>query len=285
MKNKILMMLLAGITLLAACKGSGSSTLMDQASKDTVAQEAHDSVKLVKTADMRFKVKNVQHAAEQISKLTEVCGGMVMHHNMQSNVISNQDILLGNDSLKKLTVYNTTADLVLKIPADVIEPFMDSLNHLGLFVENRKMDVEDRTLDYLSEKLKAKNRESSVSLRSKMKMTTKVADSILALKDNVVDRKISNLRTNEAARFTTLSLSLYQSNTVSKEIVASDDLSTYNSSVWIRIGLALSRGWFYFSEVLVGILHLWAFILVGLAIWLGISMYRRKKKLIRQPEL
>lgn len=278
-------MLLAGITLLVACKSSGSSTSTDIASKDTVAQEARDSVKLVKTADMRFKVKNVQQAAEQISKLTQLCGGMVMHHNMQSNIIGNQDIQLGNDSLKKLTVYNPTADMVIKIPAEVAEVFMDSLNHLGLFVENRKMDVEDKTLDYLSQKLKAKNREASVTLRSKIKLTNHIADSILALKDDVVDRKIGNLRTNEAASFTTLSLSLYQSNTVSKEITASDDLSNYNSSVWIRAGLALSKGWFYFSEVIVGMLQLWAFIFAGGFIWLGISLYRRKRKLIRQAEV
>lgn len=273
MKTKILMALLAGTVLLAACKGSGSSTAMD-----TVARESTDSVKLVKTADMRFKVKNVQHVAEQITKLTTQNGGMVTHHDMKSNIVDQQDIKLGNDSVKRLTVYNTTADLAVKIPSDIAESFMDSLNHLGVYIDTRKMDVEDRSLDYLSEKLKTENRQASAILRAKgMKLTQKVADSILVLKDDAVDRKISNLRTDDASRFSVITLSLYQNNTVNKEIIPSDDLSDYKSTLTVRLGLALSAGWYYFSELIVGMFHLWPFILIGGAIWLGIYLYKRKK--------
>jgi hypothetical protein len=275
MKTKIVMVLLAGTALLAACKGSGN---YESQTADTIGREAHDSVKLVKTADMQLKVKNVQHTTEQIAKLTDLCGGMVMHHNMQTNIINRQDIDLGNDSIKKLTVFNTTAEMTIKVPSEVIEVFMDSLAHMGTFTGARKMDVEDRTLDYIAEKWKAKNREASVKLRSKIKLTQKGADSILSLKDDVVDRKISNLRTNEAAKFSTLSLALTQNNAVSKEVVASEDLSSYNTSFWVRGGIALANGWHYFSELLVAILNLWAFILAGAALCASIWYYHKRKK-------
>jgi len=271
MKAKLFIML-AGIVLLAACKGRGI------ASADSTKVE-DENVKLVKTADMRLKVKNVQHVAEQISKLTEQCGGMVMHNTSQSNVINRQDILLSTDSVKKLTVYNTTADITIKIPSAVIENFMDSLNHLGTYVDERKMDIEDRTLDYLSEKLKAQNRQSSVVLRNKIKLTQRGADSILSLKDDIVDKKINNLKTDEAAKFSTLTLNLYQSNMVQTEVVANDDLALYNTSLSTRIGLAFSRGWFFFSELIVGVLHLWAFIIAAVVVWIGIRVYKRKTKL------
>ena len=84
MKTKILMALLAGTTLFAACSGSGN---YKSGSMDTVVRVSDDSVKLVKTAEMKFKVKNVLLTGEQIAKLTQQCGGMVMHHNAQTQLV------------------------------------------------------------------------------------------------------------------------------------------------------------------------------------------------------
>lgn len=274
MKAKLLIML-AGIVLLGACKSSGNYS-----TSDTVDTHSN-SVKLVKTADMRLKVKSVQRAGEQIAKLTDECGGLVMHHTMQSNIINKQDIQLNNDSIKKLTVYTNTADMVIKLPSPYVELFMDSLNHLGIYVDERKMDIEDRTLNYLSEKLKADNRKSSVALRTKIHLTQGGADSILALKDDMVDRKISNLKTDDAAKFSMLSLSLYQSNTVHAEVVANDDLDSYKNPLLTRMEMSLSRGWFYFSEMVVDLMNFWAFILAAVIVWFSIWMYRRKRKMVK----
>jgi hypothetical protein len=159
MKAKLLIML-AGIAMLAACSGRTSTVDTDSLSTDTV--------KLIKTADMRIKVKDVASTAEKITKLALKSYGMVMHHTMQSNVVSKQDLQLSNDSIKRLTVYNATAELVIKIPAYVMEPFMDSLNHFGTYIDKRKMDIEDRTIDYFATKAKADNRQALLSYAAKL---------------------------------------------------------------------------------------------------------------------
>lgn len=280
MKTKILMALLAGAALFAACKGSGSRLQADSARADSVSM---DSVKLVKTADMRIKVKDVQRVSAQISKLTVEAGGTVMHHTMRSDIIDKRDISLPNDSIKKLTVYNTTADLTLKIPSEYAEIFMDSLNQLSSFVDQQNLNVEDRSLDYLSQKLKVENRTASVKLRGKIKLTQRVADSILMLKDDAVDRKVSNLRTEDAAKFSVLTVQLYQNNAISKEVVASNDLSDYNTPLSTRVGLAISNGWNFFAAIIIGLLNLWAFVITGLLIWGGVVLYKRRKANISQP--
>lgn len=283
MKTKILMVLLAGIVLLAACKGSGSYNNAESA--DTVAKQAQDSIKLVKTADMNIKVKDVRKAADQIAQATTECGGIVLHHDLKSEIVNRQDITLSSDSIKKMTVYNTHAEMTLKVPSEILENFMTAINQVGIYVDNRKMDVEDRTLDYLSEKLKAQNRQQSVKLRKHIKLTQKGADSLLTLKDDIVDKKIANLRTNQDVAMSTITLNLYQDNAVTAEIVANDDLSAYHTSLSTRMGLALSSGWAIFSDLLVGLLHLWAFILLGGAVWFGIIVYKHRKKNINQPRI
>ena len=272
MKAKLLVML-AGIAMLAACKGH------EEVATDS---PAIDSPMLVKTADMRVRVKNVQTAAEKISTLVSLKDGMVMHHNMKSEIVSSREIKISDDSIKKLTVFNINADMTVKVPSNFIEAFMDSVNHLSTYIDTRSMDIEDRTIDYVAEEWKANNREKSVKLREKIKPTTQqAADSILRVEDDIVDRKVANLRTEQAANYSTVTLNLYENNVVKAEVLANEDLSTYNLPLFKRIGLALSTGWFYFADFVVGVLHLWPFI-IALAIGAYVVIAYRKKKAAKQ---
>lgn len=266
MKAKFFVML-AGIAMLAACKGANESA-SDIPIIDTM---------LVKTADMQFKVKNVQQTAEKISKLVADSNGMVMHHNMRSEIVSNREIKLSDDSLKKLTVFNVSADMTVRVPSNFMEGFMDSVNHLSTYVDTRTMDIEDKSIDYAAEVLKAGNREKSIKLREKIKPTHQGADSILAIADNVVDREINNMRTEQAANYSTVTLKLYENNIVKAEIIANEDLSAYSLPLLKRVSLALSGGWFYFSELIIGLLNLWPFILLAGAGIYGLLWFRKKK--------
>jgi uncharacterized lipoprotein YajG len=88
MKTKILIVL-AAVALLAACKGkshSGEYEVVNNNTADTAKtfSQADDTSrldiqpKLVKTSDMIFKVKNVQKTGDSISALTSRYGGMVI---------------------------------------------------------------------------------------------------------------------------------------------------------------------------------------------------------------
>jgi hypothetical protein len=267
MKAKLFVML-AGIAMLAACKGSETKMALDSLMQDTM---------LVKTADMRLKVKNVEQAAEKVSKLVAAKEGMVMHHNMKSEIVSSREIKLSDDSVKKLTVFNANADMTVRIPSNFIEAFMDSVNHLSTFTDTRSMDIEDRTIDHAAEVLKTENREESIVLRKKIKPTHKGADSILTIADNIVDRAVSNARTEQAAAYSTVTLNLYENNIVKAEVLPNEDLSAYSLPLLKRITLALSTGWFYFAEFVIGLLHLWPFIIAIGACTFAILAYRKKK--------
>src|ERR1700761_8595077 len=266
MKTRMLLIMLAGIALLAACKGKSyrASADSDMSAADSVLNKA----KLVKTADVSFKVKNVNQTGEAIAALTDKFDGMIMHHHMQSSAIQSERIHLSNDSLMLVSSYNTTADMSVKIPSEKLEDFINQVNRMGIYINSSKVDIEDHTLDYLSSKLKADNRRELVAQQKSGKVALKHSDDILAVKDDIVDKQISNLKTDIDVKYSTINLSFYQSDTILKEIIANDDPSAYNIPVSQRIGLAFASGWAIFIDIIIGLINLWMFIIVALGVWL-----------------
>ena len=62
MKTRVLLVVVAAIALFAACKGKGYSSSTDSAKVD--ADSMLNKPKLVKTVDIKFKVKNVGQAGD-----------------------------------------------------------------------------------------------------------------------------------------------------------------------------------------------------------------------------
>jgi hypothetical protein len=279
MKTRVLLIMLAAVALLAACKRRDSASDSAMSITDSVLNKA----KLVKTVDLSFKVKNVKQTGEAIASLTDKFDGMVMHHQMESSTLQTERVHLNNDSLMLVSAFNTTADMKVKIPSEKLEGFINQVSHMGIYINSSKMDIEDKTLDYLSTKLKENNRSEFVSLQKKGRVIVKHPEDIISLKDDMVDKQISNLKTDYAVSYSTVTLNFYQSNTILKEIIANDDPSAYNIPMFQRMGLAFASGWSIFIDVIVGLTNLWVFILAGVSIWLGVRYYRKKSRLINHP--
>jgi len=90
----------------------------------------------------------VQQVRQNIAVLIKQYGGMVMHHQVRSTVDATKDIQISNDSLNRISAYNTIADMTVKIPSEKLEDFINRLGHMGIYVTEQKMDIEDRSLEY-----------------------------------------------------------------------------------------------------------------------------------------
>lgn len=282
MKTRIFIAM-AAIVLFAACKQSSPNYADKKAeSADTIGVSAEGKVenektRLVKTADMNFKVKNAQQTGDSIAALTNKYGGIVMHHQMGSEVENAENIRISNDSIRQVTVYKTTADMTVKVPSAKLEDFMNHVGRMATLTISRKMDIEDKTFDYASAQLKVKNRKEWIAqTKSIDKESAKDPDAILALKDNMVDDQINNLKTDAAVKYSTIILSFYQDKIISKQLIANDDPSAYHPPFFSRLLLALANGWYLFAEIILGLANAWIFILTASAIWLGYKYYKKK---------
>ena len=284
MKTKFLIPLLAGVGLFCACKGHSSggyevvnngtgSAAADSTKADSVA---FSKAKLVKTAVIRFKVKNVQQTAEHITSLATSINGMVMHHQMGSTAERSDNVRISDDSVMRVTSFNTTAEMTLKIPSVKLEEFLNQVGRMGIYVNDRSMDITDKSLDYLSAQLKLKSRTELIDQQKKGKIIIKKPEDVLNLKDDMIDQQIGNRQIDDAVKNSIVTLSFYQSNTINKEVIANDDPSAYKLPFFKRLGMAVESGWGLFVDVIIGLANVWVFLLAGIGVWMIIRRYRGK---------
>ncbi|WP_171972547.1 DUF4349 domain-containing protein [Mucilaginibacter polytrichastri] len=278
--KKLNAMLLIGVVLFAACKGSSSRYEALNIADTVIANKdnSQSATKLIKTASMNFKVKDVEHTNEAIGNLTNKYNGMLLHHNVTSTIEQTKDFRQTDDSVKRVSSIRTVADITVKIPSAKLEDFMNDVGKLSVYVTERKLDITDKSLDYLSGRLKLKSRSQIIAQQKSGKIVVKDPSAVLYLKDDMIDEQVNNLKIDDAVNYSVLDLHCYQSNRINKEIIANDNPSAYQNSYFNRFGMALQNGVVLFEELILGIANFWLLILLGVFSWVGYRYYRHKKQ-------
>lgn len=240
---------------------------------DTTAIE-----KIIKTADMRFRVKDVQNVKEKLSAAVKEEGGLIAEFNIQSNIMRTEKVKYSTDSLLELTSYRKEGQVVAKVPSEKLDDFTNKVVKLAVFVDQQSLKLDDQGVNYLSNTLKNKNRVEAVEqLNKHANKKSNNVETALQIKDDYVDRKIENQIIDSKVRYSTITLNFYQDNTVQKMVVGNDDLYDYRPAFFNRLWLGIANGWVIFKEFILILSNLWVLILLALAGYFAFRHYRRKR--------
>lgn len=268
--------------LFVACKQGDRAhqeATSDAVSSLAVISDSTMADKIIKTADMRFRVKDVQQSKVKLGELIKAEGGTLTEFSIHSDVYQSEKVRYSADSLLELTSYRTEGSIVAKVPADKLDDFTNKVAGMAVFVDQQSMKFDDQSISYLSNQLKNQNRVEAVQqLNKHANKKSNNVETALELKDGYVDQKIENMRINERVKYSDITLSFYQDNTVKKLVVGNDNLSDYRPSFFRRLGLNIQNGWVIFMEFLLILANLWMLILLVIAGFLGIREYRKRRK-------
>lgn len=275
------------VILMFGCNNSNKNEYASSESLNKIegveAVEASDTIatpKIIKTADMRFRVKDVQQTKEQLSATIKAQGGTVAEFSINSTIQDTDKVKYSSDSLKEITSYRKEGLLVAKVPSEKLDEFTNTVAKMAIFVDNQAMKMDDQSIAYLANKLKAQNRvEALKTIDQTAKRKANNVETSLYIKDDYVDRKIENINIDNRVKFSTITLNFYQDNTVKTLIVGNDNLYDYRPGFFQRLGLNLVDGWVYFKEFILAISHLWMLVVLGLVLFFGIRYLMRKNKL------
>ena len=245
---------------------------------DTISSDSIANEKIVKTADMRFRVKDVQQTKETLSATLKKQGGAIAEFSINSIIQETDKVKQSTDSLKEITSYRTEGYLVAKIPSERLDEFTNTVARMAVFVDNQSMKMDDQSILYLANKLKAQNRVEAVErINQVAKKKSANVESALIIKDDFIDKKVENIQIDNRVKFSTITLNFYQDNTVRTMIVANDNLYDYRPGFGSRLWLNILNGWTIFKEMILALANVWMLVVLGIAIFFGVKQYRAKR--------
>lgn len=279
------------IALLFSCKKADATATADIANYETTdstavsssaAVEKKDSKqKFIRTADIKFKVKNVVKSTYAIENVVAKFGGFVTYTNLQSNIHDQIKTKISQDSTLETTKFSVENNITIRVPNTQLDTVIKSIARQIDFLDYRIIKADDVSLKLLANQLSQKRStvnekrvENAIDAKGKKINDIMEAENTLANQKEANDnRSIDNLSLQDQVNFSTVTLQLYQNETIKQEISASEkDSNAYKPNLGIQIIDSLKNGWYILEAIFVFFLNLWPFILIALG---GFFLYRK----------
>lgn len=296
-KNTKIVWALLCVGVVISCKNASS---LEDAAVESASAVATDSTnvvsssaavepknsnrKFVRTADIKFKVKNVAKSTGIIEDATTKFGGFVTYTNLQSQISDEDKTKVSPDSTLVTTKYTVENNMTIRVPNTKLDTVIKTISHQIGFLNYRVIKADDVTLQMLSNKM-AQKRSATTEKRiandidSKGKKLNQVIDAEenLATKKEENDNKtIENLSLNDQVNFSTLTLQIYQNESVKQEMIANEkSINAYRPHIGLQIWDSLKTGWFILENIISFIVVLWPFAIIGLLSWFGYKKYAK----------
>ncbi len=210
--------------------------------------------RIIYTATVRAEVTDLDSALYQLSTLLDRRGGFVASQHRTNSP------------------YELTAELVLRLPADRLQPVLDELPRLAEHIDYQNLDSRNVTEEWLDLESRLQTKRTVRDRYTEILRTRaeKVED-ILNAEEKIrtiteeIEAQEGRLRyLRDQVSLSTLTLNLYQTQEYRETGTA------YERGFWSRIGSAFVFGWELIQELVLGLISIWPIVLLlgGLiALW------------------
>lgn len=269
-------------------KAMADSTSNAFISSSAAVENGKDTTRrFIRTADLKFKVKSVIKSTYDIENITNRQGGFVTFTNLTSDINNVTTTAVSADSSLETTYYTVTNSITLRVPNTKLDTTLKEISNNIDYLDFRIIKAEDVALQILSnnltQKRSAKNEErltNAIDNRGKKLNETTVAEEILLSKQEQADNaKISNLSLTDQIKFSTINLSIYQRQTIKRELISNDkNIDAYEPGFGTKILDALKYGWDILETFIVFLTKLWGLFLFAIVVYFIYKKYGHKFK-------
>ena len=284
---KLALTTLAIATLLISCKKSealeesATEIITDSISSSAAVEKEESTRKFIRTADLKFKVKNVIQSTYAIENITNKFDGFVTYTNLQSVIIDKFETKVSQDSTLETTRYNVENNITIRVPNTKLDTVIKSIAKQIDFLDYRTIKADDVSLKILSNQL-AQNRSSNNEKRIEKAIDTKgkKINDIMDAENNLANQKeqkdnskLENLSIQDQVNFSTLTIQIYQHESVKQEMTANTkDYIFYKPHIGIRILDSLRTGWNVLLDIIVFLFEIWWLLFISIG---GFFLYKR----------
>ena len=256
------------------------------ASSSAAVENKKDSIhKFIRTAELKFKAKSVVKATYAIEDIATKFNGFVTYTNLQSTIDYKNTIPISADSSLETTYFTVQNTMALKVPNTLLDTTLKEISRHIDFLDYRIIKADDVSLQLLVNKLtqtRVRKHEqrliSAIDNRGKkLNETTNAEENLLAKQENADNALISNLSLNEQINYSTISLHIYQRQSIQRELNLNDKImEAYEPSFSNRLKDALIMSWHGLQNIIILIANIWVLIVLAIFAYLTYRKYFKK---------
>jgi Domain of unknown function (DUF4349) len=251
-------------------------------SSNAAVEPKKSNRKFIRTADIKFKVKNVPQSTYVIENATNKFGGFVTYTNLQSTISDKDEVKISQDSSMVTTKFIVENNITIRVPNTKLDTVIKTIAKQIDFLDYRVIKADDVSLTMLKNEL-AQNRNSNheTRLAKAIDEKGKKLNDIVAAEDNLESKKeendnskLDNLLMKDQVNFSTLTLQLYQRETIKQEKIG--NAIVFKQNIGSQILDSLATGWYFLEGIIAFVIQLWSIILIGILGWFGYKKLKPK---------
>lgn len=244
------------------------------------------SHKFIRTADIRFRVKEVRSATFSIEKITANFGGYVAYTDLQSTINEVKHTPVSDDSTLVTTYYTVSNNMTLRVPANNLDSTLQTLGILVRYLDYRRINVTDATLMILRERLAQRRIGHSNSRLEDLvdggdgKLRDRAAiEEALYNKQTMADESLlRTLELKDQIALSTINVQIYQHKAWTQEMIANEkSIDAYRPGFFHDVGEALEKGWSGLKALVIALLHFWPVFALALIVVVVFRLVRGRR--------
>ena len=269
-------------------KAMADSAAIGYISSSAAVNDEKDSLrKFIRTAELKFKVDNVIESTYNIESIAKQQGGFVTFTNLTSEQNNFNTVAVSADSSLETTYITITNLMTIRVPNNQLDTTLKEIAKNIKFLDYRIIKAQDIALNLLENQRKATrsatnaNRlQKAIDNKGKKLGEITVAEEALLHKQLQEDNaEIANLALNDQVNFSTINLSIYQRQTINRELVLNEqNIASYEPGFGAKVLDAFRYGWDILASFIVTCVKLWGLILFFIVAYIIFKFYKRTKK-------
>ncbi len=272
-----------------------SDTLMDTDGEkitemplsSTAATYQDSDREFVRTADLSMEVENVYASTTKIESKVSELGGFVTKSNLESRVWTNQTFPVTKDSAVEVKKYNVENQMTVRIPQKELGNFLNSLGEEMTFLNFRNISADDVSLDFVLAELEKDRMNSTHQKLDKLEnQTGKILEKQSVVTNSnhnqseINFQKVATMKLKDEVAYSSVSLLISEKEKIAQTMVINpqsyDD--KFRPEFTYRAGNSIKEGFYFFQNLLIGLLYIWPLWIVGIMVFLFVRYQIRKAK-------
>jgi hypothetical protein len=241
---------------------------------DTINGVTHQ---FIRKARVKCRVKDVLQATRQIEELITDLGGYVTLSDLNSNRDQSFSVQVKKDSLREITRYTASSEIILRIPNKQLDSVMNRITGMAAFVDFRTVHAEDVKLELFSNQLaehryhEYKNRlQKKIDNKDdKLNRVTDAEENVLEKQTLADNKRVESYDLSDQVNYSTVSCSLYEDQkTFFNTVAAFPLIKSYEPPFSDKLAEAFQNGSDILKNFLLFFVNIWSVIVILLLLFL-----------------